>query len=389
MRDVLVVSFKNLELIMDYNIKEFAVKDLVSLIDNNRINLNPPYQRNFIWKPEDQMSLIDSVIAGYPLPSFFVYEKKDGLFELIDGQQRTKTIYKFVKGQLKSSKASGSKFFSDLKQDDILNYKLPFIIIKNINNESVLNNFYVLINKKGIHLNTAEIFKSEYSDKLFMQLANEVLTYQNLINLNLFTDAAINRMNDRSFIEELLVYLKIGIKDKKRPVEAIYNEDIDSDEYAVLQNLFHEIIDIINEFNQIKPIANTRYKQKNDFYTLFNFIHLNKTLPKNILKYQYQILLLIDGIDKEGKQFIRPSNESCKSFKEYANNCVTQTNSKNAREKRLDFFNDILKNTNIETNEQLKDVLNYFDQEFEGHEITIKSIGDFQLIDLDLLNSIP
>ena len=145
---------------MEYNIKEFSIRELISLIDKNHIDLNPSYQRNFIWKTDDQMSLIDTIIAGFPLPSFFVYEKKDGLFELIDGQQRTKTIYKFIKGELKSSKETGSKYFTDLKQDDLLNYKLPFIVLKNINNENVLNNFYVLINKKGIHLNTSEIFKS-------------------------------------------------------------------------------------------------------------------------------------------------------------------------------------------------------------------------------------
>ena len=60
---------------------------------------------------------------------------------------------------------------------------------------------------------------------------------------------------------------------------------------------------------------------------------------------------------------------------------------KSAREKRLEFFNAILKNTDIQSNEQLKDVLNYLDQEFESKEIAITNIGDFQLINLNLINS--
>lgn len=371
--------------IMEYYFQEFTIQQLIELIDKQRIDLNPSYQRNFIWKPEDQMSLIDSILQGFPLPSFFVYERPDGFLELVDGQQRTKTIFKFVKGELKSSKAFGNVNFSNSNQNDILNYKLSFITLKNLLNTDSLNSFYVLINKKGVHLNTSEIFKSEYSDKLFMQLSNEVLTYQNLINLNLFTEASTDRMNDRSFVEELLVYLKLGIKDKKKPVEAVYNEDISTDEYSVLLNQFTSVIDIISEFNKIYPISKTRYKQKNDFYTLFNFINENIELSQETLNYQYEILLLIDGSDPDGKQFIRPTNDKCQALKEYANNCVTQTNSKSARENRLEFFNAILKNVDIEKNEKLVDVLNYIALIYGSNKIELKSIDVFNLVDISLL----
>jgi hypothetical protein len=156
----------------------------------------------------------------------------------------------------------------------------------------------VLINKKGVHLNVPEVNRSEHFDKLFMKLANEVLEYQNLIDLDLFTEASIKRMNDRAYIEELLGYLLSGIKEKKKVVENIYKEDINENEYQELKNSFYSTIDKIAILNEFKLINKTRYKQKNDFYTLFSFINENPEVDVETLIYQYKILLLLDGVDK-------------------------------------------------------------------------------------------
>ena len=33
---------------MDYSVKEITIRELVDLINNKRLELHPPYQRNFI-----------------------------------------------------------------------------------------------------------------------------------------------------------------------------------------------------------------------------------------------------------------------------------------------------------------------------------------------------
>lgn len=370
---------------MEYYFQVFTIHQLVDLIDRNLIDLNPSYQRNFIWSPDDQKELIDTILLGNPLPNFFVYKKEDGTFEMVDGQQRSKTIFRFTKGLITSSKDSGNLTFEKVNKTEILNYKLPVIVIEKLSGNDSLKNFYVLINKKGVHLNAPEVNKSEFHDTLFLKLANEVLTYQKLINLNLFTDASSKRMNDRAFVEELLGYLKLGIKGKKQPVESIYRNDISNEEYETLRNQFYFSIDIIEDFNHIKPIRDTRYKQKNDFYTLFSFVHENRDLAKNVLNYQYQILLVLDGVDADGKQFIRPTNEDCSTLKGYANNCVSQSNSKAARDSRLVFFNSVLKNTNINPNETLTDVLIYLGTIYGEEKISLIKVGDFQLLKTDSL----
>lgn len=370
---------------MEYSFKEFTIKELVALIDKESINLSPDYQRNYIWTSNDQKYLVDTIIKGYPLPSFFVYIDKNGKYEMVDGQQRSKTIYRFIKGQITSSKFTGVKSFKDFNPQDILSYRIPFIVIKNLAPNDNLRDFYVLINKKGVHLNVPEVNKSEYYDKLFLKLAYEVLDYQNLIDLNLFTERSIKRMNDRAYVEELLGYLKLGIKEKKKAVENIYKEDISEDDYDELKNRFYRVIDKISILNQIKPIRDTRYKQKNDFYTLFSFINENLEDSQELLNYQYRVLLVLDGSDNEGRQFVRPTNEDCNALKDYANHCVSQSNSTNARLGRLNFFNTILKNKDIEKNEILIDVLNFLSDIFGEDSVQLKEVEEFKLLSVEPL----
>lgn len=372
---------------MDYKFQEFTIRWLVDLIDNSKVDLSPSYQRNFIWSPLDQSHLIDTILKGYPLPNFFIFCKPDGKFEMVDGQQRSRTIYRFIKGSISASIEQGKKNFSDLNQKQLLEYRLPFIVISNLLPSDSLREFYVLINKKGKHLNVPEINKSEFHDTNFMKLADEALNYQNFINLDLFSEATSKRMNDRAFVEELLAYIKFGIRDKKNAIEAIYDkkEDIQDSEYETIKNQFCKVIDIIHMFNSYYPIKQTRYKQKNDFYTLFNFIYENMNTTPSTLLYQYKILLVINRSDQDNLQFIRPSNEECDSFREYANNCVTQSNSKSAREKRLSFFNALLKNKDFNKNPVLLNVIEYLTNLYGSNKIDLVRIGDFQLLNVELL----
>ena len=84
---------------MKYSNVEWTIGQLMDLINCNRINLRPPYQRNFIWSPKDQKLLIESLHKGYPLPNFFILKNEDNTYEMVDGQQRAITIHKFINNE--------------------------------------------------------------------------------------------------------------------------------------------------------------------------------------------------------------------------------------------------------------------------------------------------
>ena len=106
----------------------------------------------------------------------------------------------------------------------------------------------------------------------------------------------------------------------------------------------------------------------------------NINMDLSLLKYQYQILLILDGKDDKGRQFIRPTNEDCPPLQNYATNCVSQSNSKKARESRLNFFNEILKNQELENNENLIEVTKYLESIYGENSIEFLNFEGFEII---------
>ena len=83
--------------------KPFSLKQLIDLIDSKDIELDPSFQRNFVWDNTRQSRLIESIFLGLPLPSIYLSQYNDGTLTIVDGLQRLNTIRKFVKGELRLS----------------------------------------------------------------------------------------------------------------------------------------------------------------------------------------------------------------------------------------------------------------------------------------------
>lgn len=360
---------------MKYYCYELQIIDLINLIKTRKIDLSPSYQRNFIWNRKDQQMLIDSILKGYPLPNFFIYKKNDGNLEMVDGQQRARTIYRFYENEFKNI---DKKEFKDINQSYFNNYKLVVIELYELSPQESLEQFYTLVNKQGKHLNPAEVNRAEYHDSKFMVLVQNIMEMQQLIDLDIFSYSTINRMNDRSLIEEVMAYLFYGITDKRKSVERLFEVSLSDSDVSKKRIEFEKILNRITILNGIRAINTTRFKQRNDFYSLCCFIneHINDSIE--LLKTQYEILVYFND-----KEYIRPTNNSCETFKNYALNCVTQSNSKEARIRRLEILNHILYVKEINDNKDIYDIIAFLSNEYPN--IEYKEVGGYKFIDLNKL----
>lgn len=101
----------------------------------------PNFQRPFVWKAGDIISLFDSIFKGYPIGSLLFWEtseklssfKKIGPFEIaqsnryeinyiIDGHQRLSTLYGVLnpKSKLNNDEARGWNLFFDLETEEFI-----------------------------------------------------------------------------------------------------------------------------------------------------------------------------------------------------------------------------------------------------------------------------
>lgn len=58
--------------------------------------VRPSYQRTEVINISKASSIIESILLDISLPPIFIYKRKDGVSEVIDGQQRLLTILGFI-----------------------------------------------------------------------------------------------------------------------------------------------------------------------------------------------------------------------------------------------------------------------------------------------------
>lgn len=80
---------------------DMVISDYIKRIETEELILDPPYQRLFRWDNITQSQLIESILIGIPLPPIFVFQNEDAKWEVIDGVQRTTTLFKYLTNESK------------------------------------------------------------------------------------------------------------------------------------------------------------------------------------------------------------------------------------------------------------------------------------------------
>jgi len=357
---------------MKFEIEIWSVKHLLDLVESDKIDLNPPYQRNPIWSKTTQKNLIQSLKEGSPIPNIFLFKKGEDKFEMVDGQQRTRALKVFKN----TEEIKLAKNDSEFKNGEFLTYKIPVTIITEISEGEYIEEFYYMVNSSGIHLNRPERFKAHYFDTNFLKLVEKITTSELFQTLNVIPVSSQKRMMDRDLIEELCALVLFGITDKKNQVDKIYESDITEEDSKNCEIKFNDILNLFHKLNDIKHLKDTRFRQRNDFYTLFGFIKDNLKIDNAILNYFYNVLLVLE-------KGIRPTKDACKPLSEYALNCVSQSNSAKARLARIEIINSLLLNQDTEPNEYQNDILEYYSLETND----LSKLGNYLAFNLEKLQS--
>lgn len=164
------------------------------------IDTKPPYQREYIWTNRFKRDLIISILKGYPIGVIIVRQKlNDNLsnnnLEVIDGQQRLKTLNEFLNNKLKFNgthteiareviEKMGYKIkkqinsFDDFPEELKRNFERGVIqtqVIISNNDEEVRNYFYLIQNQEKLKAGEIiEAFPETHFDNLFIKYEKEI-----------------------------------------------------------------------------------------------------------------------------------------------------------------------------------------------------------------------
>lgn len=155
---------------MNIELKEITVRELTEGFEDNaengvvgyggKLDIRPPYQREFIYKDKQRDAVIDTVNKSYPLNVMYWAVREDGNFEVIDGQQRTISLCQYVNGDF-SFMFRGFDNLQNDEQEKILNYKLMVYVCSGTDSEKL--EWFKTINIAGEKLTEQELRNAVYS----------------------------------------------------------------------------------------------------------------------------------------------------------------------------------------------------------------------------------
>lgn len=155
---------------MKVTLKEISIADLFNGFINNeekgvfgyggKLNIRPPYQREFVYKDDQRREVINTVRKNFPLNIMYWSKNSDNTYELLDGQQRTMSICTYLNNDFSISE----RYFHSLTNDEqqqILNYKIMVYICEGGEREKL--DWFKIVNIAGEKLTNQELRNSVYT----------------------------------------------------------------------------------------------------------------------------------------------------------------------------------------------------------------------------------
>ena len=219
------------------------------MTDKNDIDLNPDFQRNFVWDNARKSALIESILLGIPLPVFYFAESKSGMYHVIDGLQRLSTIKSYLRNEFPLTRlehlqdeCEGRFYIEDVKNPKIKdkylerkysrrleNAQLVVYVIESTSPGKVKYDIFKRINTGGRPLNHQEV-RNCIAD-------NTVRKYlKRLASSKEFLSATGGSVSDSRMDAQELVLRFTGFK-MEHDGEVIYNGDMNDFLDTVLDKL--------------------------------------------------------------------------------------------------------------------------------------------------------
>lgn len=242
--------------------QDLPVETLHMWTRRGKLNLQPDFQRFFVWNNVKASRLIESLLLDIPVPVIYVAEEANKTYSVVDGQQRLTSICAFIDGKFPDGRdfmlsslrvlgeLNGARF-RDLApeiQETILNAGLRLIIIEQDSDPDVKFEVFERLNLGAEKLNDQELRNSVYRGA-YNALLRDLTTTPHLLKI-LGSEQPHKRMQDRQLILRFFAMCRTTHLRYKSPMKAFLNREMeqhrdpDERELARLRSMFERSIDM-------------------------------------------------------------------------------------------------------------------------------------------------
>lgn len=345
------------------------VQDLISLFQENRLNLEPGFQRQSVWTVNDRKKLILSILQNYPIPSVFLYkttdEKGRHKYDVLDGKQRLESILMFtglgkfkrhkfnLTTRLENENDNQTWDWNKLKKHGyehrIAGYRISTVEVAGELTDII--DLFVRINSTGKRLTGQEKRHAKYYHSDFLKAAGSLgKKYLHFfIDTGILPKGQLNRMKHIELICELMASIHMQqLLNKKTALDKIISgENIDG---RSLKKCVNQFVKTLNLIKRMFPnLKSTRFSFSAEFYSLFMMIHdfdsQNLILTDKKRNQQAQELLswMSNGVDELRSQISKGKGTKTNQqlFSDYLFTTRGDSDSATTRKRRASILNNL------------------------------------------------
>jgi hypothetical protein len=201
---------------MKIDLKQITVRELVQDYEDNseggvkgyggKLNIRPPYQREFVYKDKQRDAVINTLTRDFPLNVMYWAVCADGTYEVIDGQQRTISICQYVEGDF----AFNERYFHNLQSDEqeqILNYKLMIYLCSGTDSQKL--EWFRTINIAGEKLTEQELRNAVYAGA-WLSDAKRYFSKTDCAAYNIGSDYLVGTPIRQDYLETVISWINNG-----------------------------------------------------------------------------------------------------------------------------------------------------------------------------------
>jgi len=236
--------------------QDVPIETLQMRIKKGRLDIQPEFQRYYVWSPSKASKLIESVLLEIPIPVVYLAEEQDNRQSVVDGQQRLTSIVAFLDGlfpgpdkatfkltSLQVLKELNGLTFKELDaamQEKILGTPLRLVIIQKDSDPDVKFEVFERLNVGAVALNDQELRNCVYRGS-YNKLLRELSQNEHLLKV-LRQEQPHPRMQDRQLILRFFAMWRKTHLKYKSPMKQFLNHEMEQN-----RNIAPEIVEEMRE----------------------------------------------------------------------------------------------------------------------------------------------
>lgn len=243
---------------------DLAIDAIISQVNSNILFLRPlssrpNFQRQYVWSDVLASKLVESVLLNVPIPPCYLSENEENELDVIDGQQRIYSIYRFAENQFKLSnlealtELNGKRFFelSSREQRKILTHTLRCVVITNELHPEIKFDVFERLNTNTVPLNSQELRNCIYRGAL-NDVLNDLSFDERWLAIRK-KKAPDKRLADEELILRFFAYELLGLESYKTPLKGWLNDAAKSgrrltnDETSELKRIWDHCLNFVLE----------------------------------------------------------------------------------------------------------------------------------------------